>query len=62
MKEKGFTLKKKKQASSKIYPAETLPDADNAYDLALLANTPAKAESLIHRLEQVAGDISLHVN
>ena len=28
----------------------------------LLANTPAKAESLMHRLEQTEGNISLYMN
>ena len=37
-------------------------DADYANDLVLLANTPAQAEFLQHRLEQTAGDIGLHVN
>ena len=36
--------------------------ADNAYDIALLSNIPAQAESLLHSLEQAAGGIGLHVN
>ena len=59
IKENGFTLKK---ARSKQYPAETITDADNADDEALLANTPSQAESLLHRLELAAGGIGLHVN
>ena len=39
-----------------------MSDADYADDLALLANTPAQAEFLLHRLEQVARDIDLYVN
>ena len=35
MKENGFTLK----ARNKIYPAETIMDADYTDDLMLLANT-----------------------
>ena len=31
-------------------------------DIALLANTPSQDESLLHRHEQVAGDICLHIN
>ena len=33
-----------------------------ADDIALLANTPSLAESLLYRLERVAGGIGLHVN
>ena len=41
IKENGFTLKK---ARSGWYPAETITDADNVDDIALLANTPTQAE------------------
>ena len=54
MKENGFTLKKK--------TAQTITDADYSDDIALLANTPTQAESLLHNLEQTAGGIGLHVN
>ena len=37
-------------------------DADYINDIALMANTPALAKSLLHSLEQAAGDIGLHVN
>ena len=37
-------------------------DTDNADDIALLANTPTQAESLLHSLEQAAGDIGLYMN
>ena len=37
-------------------------DADYADDIALLANTPAKAESLLHSLEWAADGIGLPVN
>ena len=37
-------------------------DVDYADDIALLANTPAQAETLLHSLEQAAGGIGLHVN
>ena len=42
--------------------SETITDADYTVDLALLANTLAQAESLVHRLEQAAGDIGLDTN
>ena len=37
-------------------------DADYTYDIALLANTPAQAETLLHSLEWPAANIGLHVN
>ena len=39
-----------------------MTDADYADDLALLTNTPAQAESLLHNLKQAAGGIGLRVN
>ncbi len=36
--------------------------ADYADDLALLANTPNQAETLLHSLERAAAGIGLHVN
>ena len=37
-------------------------DTDYADDLALLANTPNQAETLLHSLERAAAGIGLHVN
>ena len=54
MKENGFKLAKER---SKRYPAQTITDADYARDIALLANTPAQAETLLHSLQQAAGGI-----
>ena len=64
IKENTFTLNKKKnpEAGSRWYTAKTMTDADYADDLALLANTPPQAISLLHRLEQVAGGIGLYAN
>ena len=45
MKDNGFTLEK---AISKRNPAQNIPDADYTDDIALLTNTPAQAESLLH--------------
>ena len=59
MKENGFKLVKER---SRRYPAETITDMDYANDITLIANKPAQAESLLHNLEQAAGDIGLHVN
>ena len=57
--ELGLTLTK---ARGRRYPAITITDADYADDLALMADTIAEAETLLHRLESAAGDIGLFVN
>ena len=59
IRENGFELTKKR---SKRYPLKTITDADYADDLALLANTPNQAETLLHSLERAAAGIGLHVN
>ena len=59
IKENGFELTKKR---SRSYPAKTTTDADYADDIAILANTPAQAETLLHSLEGAAAGIGLHVN
>ena len=59
MKENGFTLEKGRR---RRYPAQTITDADNADDIALLANTSAHAELFLHSLEEAAGTIGFHVN
>ena len=56
-KDNGFKLTKER---SRRYPAQTI--TDYADDIALLANTPAQAESLLHSLERAAAGIGLHVN
>ena len=45
-----------------MYPAKTITDADYADDIAILANTPSQAETLLHSLEQATAGIGLHVN
>ena len=59
IRENGFVLTKKR---SRRYPAKTITDADYADDIALLANTPNQAETLLHSLEPAAAGIGLHVN
>ena len=59
IRENGFVLTKKR---SKRYPAKTIIDANYADDLALLANTPNQAETLLHSLERAAAGIGLHIN
>ena len=54
-----FELTKKR---SKRYPATTITDADYADDIAILANTPDQAETLLHSLERAAASIGLYVN
>ena len=44
----GFELTKKR---SRMYPAKTITEADYADDIAILANTPNQAETLLHSLE-----------
>ena len=50
-----------KEKRQKI-PSKTNTDADYADDIALLANTPNQAETLLHSLERAATGIGLHVN
>ena len=59
IRENGFELTKKR---SKRYPAKTITDADYTDDLALLANTPIRAETLLLSLDWAAAGIGLHVN
>ena len=59
IRENGFELTKKR---SRRYSAKTITDADNADDIAILANTPNQAKTLLHSLERGAEVISLHVN
>ena len=59
IRENGFALTKKR---SRRYPAKTITEADYADDIALLANTPNQAETLLHSLERAAAGIGLHVN
>ena len=48
IKENGFELTKKR---SRRYSAKTITDDDYTDDIAILANTPAQAETLLHTLE-----------
>ena len=56
IRENGFELTKKR---NRRYPAKTIDYAD---DIALLANTPNQAETLLHSLERAAAGIGFHVN
>ena len=53
IKDNGFKLTKKR---SRRYFTQTITDADYAGDIALLANTPDQAKTLLHSLERVAAD------
>ena len=55
IRENGFELTKKR---SRRYSTKTITDAD---DIAILANTPNQAETLLHSLEQAATGIGLYV-
>ena len=59
IKENGFELTKKR---SRRYPAKRITDADYADDIAILANTPNQAETLLHSLERVVAGLGHHVN
>ena len=59
IRENGFEPTKKR---SRRFPAKTTTDADYADDIAILANTPNQAETLLHSLERVAASIGLYVN
>ena len=58
MKDNSFKLTKER---SRRYPTQTITDAYYTNDIALLTNTPAQAETLLHILEQAAASIG-HVN
>ena len=57
IRENGFVLKKKR---SRRYPAKTITDADYSDDIALQANTPNQAETLLHSLERALASMSMH--
>ena len=59
IKENGFEVTKKR---NRRYTAKIITDADYANDIALLANTPTQAETLLHSLERATAGIGLHVN
>ena len=59
IRENGFEMTKKR---SRRYPAKTITDADYADDIAILANTPNQAETLLHSMKRAAAGIGLHVN
>ena len=58
IKENGLKLTKERRR----YPVKSITDADYADDIALLANAPNQAKTLLHGLERAAADIGLHVN
>ena len=59
IREKGLELTKKR---SRKYPAKTITNADYANDIAILANTPNQAKTLLYSLEWAATGIGLYVN
>ena len=58
IKENGFEQTKQR---SRKYPAKTIPTPSTPMT-AILANTPAQAKTLLHRLERAATGIGFHVN
>ena len=59
MKDDGFKLAKER---SRRYPTQTTMNTNYANNIALLANTSAQAETLLHGLEWAAAGIGLHIN
>ena len=59
IKENRFKLTKER---SRRYLARTITNTDYINDIALLANAPVQAKTLLHSLEQTASGIGLHVN
>ena len=59
IKDNSFKLAKERSIR---YPAQTITDADYADGIALLVNTPAHVETLLHSLERAAAGIGLHIN
>ena len=59
IKENGFKLTKER---SRRYLAKTITDTDYDNDIALLANAPAQAKTLLHSLERATAGTGLHVN
>ena len=59
IRENVFKLTKER---SRRYPTKTITDANYTNDIALLANAPTQAGTLLHSLEQAAAGIGLHVN
>ena len=59
IRENDFELTKKR---SRRYSTKTIIDTDYADDIAILANTPNQAETLLHSLERAAAGIGLYVN
>ena len=59
IKENGFELTK---IRSRRYTTKTITDTDYTDDIAILANTPNQAETLLHSLERAAAGIGFHVN
>ena len=47
---------------SRRYLEKTITDTYYANDIAILANTPTQAETLLHSLERASAGIGLHVN
>ena len=58
---KNYDCKLTKE-KSKRYSAQIITDVNYADDIALLANTPAQAETLLHSLEKAAAGTGLHIN
>ena len=59
IRENALELTKKR---SRTYLAKTITDTDYTDDMAILANTPNQAKTLLHSMERATAGIGLHVN
>ena len=59
MKDNSFKMAKNR---SRSYPTQIITDGDYADGIALLANTRAQTENLLHSLERAAAGKGFHVN
>ena len=58
----SFYLSRWQRKEAEGTPQKTITDADYADDIAILANTPNQAKTLLHSLEWAAAGIGPHVN
>ena len=57
-----WSFKRVKSFATFWHALVCVTDADYADDIAILANTPKQAETLLHSLERAAAGIGLYVN
>ena len=58
----GRTASNWQRKEAEVTPKKTITDDHYANDIAIFANAPNQAETLLHSLQRAAAGISLHVN